>query len=61
MTERYLGVKFEETRAAIEVLDTLGMKALSGPAVSTILSTSSGNEAANPSSTINYECGSVAF
>ena len=51
-TERYLGVKFEETRTAIEVLDTPGMKALSGPSVSTILSTTSVGWLANHSYSI---------
>lgn len=37
--ERCLGVKYEEARAAIEVLEAPGMKALLAPSVSTILST----------------------
>lgn len=35
-TERYLGVKFEETREAISVLDIPGLRALAAPPVSTI-------------------------
>jgi GTPase Era involved in 16S rRNA processing len=35
-TERYLGVRFEETAQAIIVLDTPGLKALATPKVSTI-------------------------
>ena len=35
-TERYLGVKFEETRQAIQVLDQLLTRALAEPPVSTI-------------------------
>jgi hypothetical protein len=34
-TERYLGVKFEETREAIYVLDVPSLKALSAPVLST--------------------------
>jgi hypothetical protein len=52
-TERYLGVKLEETRTAIEALDTPGIKALSGPPVSTIPSTSSGNELVKHSFSFN--------
>jgi integrase len=36
ITKRYLGVKFEETRTTIEVLDTPEIKALAGPSVRTI-------------------------
>jgi len=35
-TERYLGVKFEETREAISVLDVPALRALAAPALSTI-------------------------
>lgn len=35
-TERYLGVKFEETAQAITVLDVPGLKALAAPQLSTI-------------------------
>jgi integrase len=35
-TERYLGVKFEETREAISVLDVPALRALGAPRVSTI-------------------------
>ena len=35
-TERYLGVKFEETREAITVLDSPALRALAVPGVCTI-------------------------
>lgn len=52
-TERYLGIKYRETAEAIEVLSTPGMRAVFGQATSTIPSTSSENELANHSSSIN--------
>lgn len=52
-TERYLGVKFEETRTAIEVLDTPGMKALVGPCVRTAPSPRSEIELSKGPSSVN--------